>query len=83
MPLTPKGKKIEGAMEKEYGEKKGKSVFYASKNKGTITGVEGKKKSMAKKMTKGERMIHNTQKKGKSIFPYESAESNNDRYQPE
>lgn len=31
-------------MEKEYGEKKGKSVFYASKNKGTIKGVEGKKK---------------------------------------
>lgn len=50
MPLTPKGKKIEGAMEKEYGEKKGKQVFYASANKGTIKGVEGKKKSMASKM---------------------------------
>lgn len=40
MPLTIKGKKIEEAMEKEYGEKKGKNVFYASKNKGTIKGVE-------------------------------------------
>lgn len=29
-----------GAMEKEYGSKKGKGVFYASRNKGTITGVE-------------------------------------------
>lgn len=28
------------AMEKEYGEKKGESVFYASKNKGRIKGVE-------------------------------------------
>ena len=37
-------------MEKKYGEKKGKSVFYASKNKGTIKGVEGKKKEIAKKM---------------------------------
>lgn len=42
MPLTSKGKTIEHAMEGEYGTKKGKSVFYASKNKGTITGVEGK-----------------------------------------
>ena len=32
------------AMKKEYGEKKGKSVFYASKNKGKIKGVEKKKK---------------------------------------
>lgn len=49
MPLTPKGKKIESAMESEYGEKKGKQVFYASKNKGVIKGVEGKKK-IARKM---------------------------------
>ena len=52
MPLTEKGKKIENAMEKEYGEKKGKSVFYASKNKGTIKGVEGKKHKMVHKMAK-------------------------------
>lgn len=32
-----------GAMKKEYGKKKGKSVFYASANKGTIKGVERKK----------------------------------------
>lgn len=44
MPLTKKGSKIMKAMKKEYGEKKGKSVFYASKNKGKIKGVEKKKK---------------------------------------
>ena len=39
MPLTKKGSKILGAMESEYGEEKGKKVFYASQNKGTITGT--------------------------------------------
>ena len=41
MPLTDKGTKIMASMTKEYGAKKGKSVFYASRNKGTISGVEG------------------------------------------
>lgn len=51
MPLTKKGEKIEHAMEKEYGGKKGKQVFYASKNKGTISGVEGSKhKALKNKM---------------------------------
>ena len=40
MPLTKKGKKVLGNMKKEYGAKKGESVFYASRNKGTIKGVE-------------------------------------------
>jgi hypothetical protein len=40
MPLTSKGKKIMSAMVKQYGSKKGKSVFYASKNKGRIKGVD-------------------------------------------
>lgn len=40
MPLTKKGKKIMSAMKKEYGPKKGKQVFYASRNKGTIKGVD-------------------------------------------
>ena len=40
MPLTRKGKKIKAAMIKEYGEEKGKQVFYASENKGTIKGVK-------------------------------------------
>jgi hypothetical protein len=44
MPLSSKGKKIERAMTKEYGAKKGKQVFYASKNKGTISGVDKKRK---------------------------------------
>ena len=41
MPLTKKGKKILGAMKKQYGAKKGKQVFYASINKGKISGAEG------------------------------------------
>ena len=44
MPLNKKGTKIKRAMAKEYGAKKGEQVFYASKNKGTIKGVEGKKR---------------------------------------
>ena len=44
MPLTKKGKKIKSAMEKEYGAKKGKQVFYASQNKGTIKGTHKKRK---------------------------------------
>lgn len=41
MPLTPKGKKILRAMQREYGPIKGKAVFYASINKGLISGAEG------------------------------------------
>jgi hypothetical protein len=44
MPLTKKGQKIMTNMKKKYGNKKGKSVFYASKNKGSIKGVEKRKK---------------------------------------
>lgn len=40
MPLTQKGETILGSMQREYGAKKGKSVFYASINKGRITGAE-------------------------------------------
>jgi len=40
MPLTEKGIKIRKAMRKKYGKKKGKQVFYASRNKGTISGVD-------------------------------------------
>jgi hypothetical protein len=40
MPLTNKGESILSGMEKEYGAKKGEEVFYASRNKGTISGVD-------------------------------------------
>ena len=43
MPLTDKGQKILGSMKKQYGSKKGENVFYASANKGTITGIEKRK----------------------------------------
>jgi len=44
MPLTKKGEKIKSAMTEQYGKKKGEEVFYASKNKGNITGVDKPKK---------------------------------------
>lgn len=44
MPLTSKGREILAAMRKEYGKKRGTSVFYASANKGRIKGVHGKKR---------------------------------------
>lgn len=40
MPLTSKGEEIKSAMEEEYGKEKGESVFYASRNAGTISGVD-------------------------------------------
>ena len=40
MPLTSKGESIKEHMIKEYGEKKGEQVFYASKNAGKISGVD-------------------------------------------
>jgi hypothetical protein len=45
MPLTSKGEKIKSAMVEKYGSKKGEEVFYASKNKGTISGVDDMAKS--------------------------------------
>lgn len=39
MPLNAKGRKIKAAMQKQYGAKKGKQVFYASENAGRVKGV--------------------------------------------
>jgi len=52
MPLTAKGKKIMRAMKLQYGAEKGESVFYASRNKGTISGVEAGKHFARKKHRK-------------------------------
>jgi hypothetical protein len=58
MPLTSKGRKIMGAMQTQYGSKKGEAVFYASRNKGTITGVDPKSddavKSYLDSVTRGD-----------------------------
>jgi hypothetical protein len=40
MPLTAKGRKIMANMKQEYGSDRGERVFYASRNKGTISGVD-------------------------------------------
>jgi hypothetical protein len=52
MPLTTKGNKIMSAMKKKYGEGKGEKVFYASENKGTISGVH-KTGRLSKRLKKG------------------------------
>ena len=44
MPINAKGREILSAMRKQYGAKKGTSVFYASINKGKVRGVEGKRR---------------------------------------
>lgn len=49
MPETKKGRKIMAAMRKQYGEKKGMQVFYASENKGTIKGVHGRRRKKRRK----------------------------------
>ena len=53
MPLTDKGEKILGSMKKQYGGKKGESVFYASANKGVITGIEKRKYAFKGGLIKG------------------------------
>jgi hypothetical protein len=58
MPLTGKGKKIMKSMVKQYGKKKGESVFYASSNKGTIEGVhEDRVDEMAPLLAMGARLV--------------------------
>ena len=49
MPLTPKGKKIQAAMKKQYGSRKGVQVFNAAANKGTVKGVKKKTASAGTK----------------------------------
>lgn len=44
MPLTEKGISILAAMKKYYGKIRGKQVFYASQQKGTIKGTHKKRK---------------------------------------
>jgi hypothetical protein len=44
MPLTKKGTKVLSEMKKEYGDKKGKEVFYASINSGKVKGAHKGKK---------------------------------------
>ena len=53
MPLTDKGKKILGSMKNQYGSEKGENVFYASANKGVITGIEKRKHAFKGGLIKG------------------------------
>ena len=42
MPLSEKGKRILKSMKKQYGTKKGKSVFYAMERSGKLKSVKKK-----------------------------------------
>ena len=53
MPLTPKGSELLDKFKQEYGPTKGREVFYAAKNKGTITGVEEKSDGDGKSKSSG------------------------------
>lgn len=44
MPLNEKGRKIMASMKRTYGDR-AERVFYASRNKGRIRGVEGKRRA--------------------------------------
>ena len=63
MPLTKKGRKIMANMKKEYGAEKGKEVFYASRNKGTITGVDPESRKR-KKVSTQERFERKRRRQG-------------------
>lgn len=56
MPLTSKGNDILSNMEKEYGSEKGKEVFYASKNAGTVSGVDSAMDNRKDEMSVAERL---------------------------
>ena len=43
MPLTAKGSEVMAKLKKEYGPESGERVFYAMKNKGTLTGVDSER----------------------------------------
>lgn len=53
MPLTKKGRGIMSSMMRQYGKDKGEEVFYASVNKGTISGVHAGEKRRKKKKKRG------------------------------
>jgi hypothetical protein len=44
MAVTAKGKKIKRKMTDTYGKERGLKIFHASRNKGTIKGVDRKKR---------------------------------------
>ena len=62
------------SMKKQYGTKRGEQVFYASKNKGTIEGVEE-----TKKMSYLDKLINRIQE-GKAPAKVVNPSDENDRY---
>lgn len=63
-PLTKKGRKILRRMQSEYGPDKGKQVFYASIEKGTVKGAE-RKTNMARKKKRTAKQLANDRRLGR------------------
>lgn len=70
MPLTEKGQKIMASMKAQYGGKKGEQVFYASRNKGTISGVEKgqRKKKKHNEYMRNRRPMPETRNYGRQAY---------------
>lgn len=76
-PLTSKGHEIMSAMKSQYGSKKGEEVFYASANKGTISGVHDSATEMANALARNvQRMTQMPDPlgPGKSVAPHNALE---------
>lgn len=67
MPTTKKGEKIKKAMQKKYGSKKGKSVYYASIVSGKLKGVE-KLSGGSGKLAKARATYRKTHKNGMDLL---------------
>ena len=76
MPLTKKGRKIKSAMQEQYGETEGERVFYASRNKGTISGVD----AMAVADADGRMWTRSCQLNDASIFDTDTMRRTSDGY---
>lgn len=55
MPLTKSGKKVLHSFEERYGEERGRSIFYAAENKGTLSPklIKGKRRRAKRTRRKG------------------------------
>lgn len=69
MPLTEKGRKIMANMKAQYGADKGERVFYASKNKGTISGVDkGSRKKKHNQLMRSRRPMPENRNYGRQRY---------------
>lgn len=76
MPLNKKGNKIMSSMRSEYGDKKGKDVFYASRSKGTISGVDKKSSSKMSDKALKNSLVGDSKKIDTKKYSYSGVDKN-------